>query len=404
MAFLASGPRVLIVALSNWFGGPRLPRAFSRAGFHVTTFGFSGTLIHRSQSVHEAVAVAESTANDELLAVLRATIERTRPDIVVPTDDTSVMVLHTLRARVPADAAPGWNELMARSLGDSRHAVTVRNRKLLAELAAGADVRAPAFARAYGESDARAFAERHGFPIVLKEEDSVAGFGVAICRDAAELETALRRIGQDSASFSQGLLLQSFVEGRTAMRVVAAQNGRVLGGLSALKLETWPGATGPSACVELIENAEMQSSAAAVVAALGYSGFASLDFIVDGSGRAFLLELNPRPTPISHLGERFGGCLCHHLKAALTGQSSEAGEPQGLPAKVALFPQEWVRDQQSSHLAAGVYHDVPWDEPDLVEAYMNFGRGQMRFKTYRLLDQRDRELRKGLAQLLGQPG
>lgn len=404
MAFLTSGPRVLIVALSNWFGGPRLPKAFARAGFHVAAFGFSGTLIHRSQSVHEAVAVAESTPTDELLATLRATIERVRPDIVVPTDDTSVMVLHALRAQAPADAAPAWHELMARSLGDARHALTVRSRKLLAELAAGAGVRAPAFARAYNESDARAFAERHGFPIVLKEEDSVAGFGVAICKDEAELAAALRRIGREPGSFAQGLLLQTFVEGRTAMRVVAAQNGRVLGGLSALKLETWPGATGPSSCVELIENAEMKSGAEAVIAALGYSGFASLDFIVDGSGRAFLLELNPRPTPISHLGERFGGCLCRHLKAALTGQTSEAGEPQGLPARVALFPQEWVRDQQSPHLAAGVLHDVPWDEPDLVEAYLVFGRGQMRFTTYRLLDRRNQELRAKLGELLGQPG
>ncbi|HVY30871.1 MAG TPA: ATP-grasp domain-containing protein [Polyangiaceae bacterium] len=391
------------MALSNWFGGPRLPRAFSRAGFHVTCFGFSGTLIHRSQSVHEAVAIPESTTNEDLLSSLRSLIERTKPDIIVPTDDTSVMVLHTLRAQAQVEARPGWSELMARSLGDAKHALTVRSRKLLAELAAGAGVRAPAFARAYGESEVRAFAARQGLPVVLKQEDSVAGFGVAICRDEAELDGALRRFGQNPASFAQGLLLQAFVEGRTAMRVVVAQNGRVLGGLSALKLETWPGSTGPSSCVELIDNPEMKSAAEAVIAALGYSGFASLDFIVDGSGRAFLLELNPRPTPISHLGERFGGCLCRHLKAALTGQTSEAGEPQALPARVALFPQEWVRDQQSPHLAADVFHDVPWEEPDLVEAYMSFGRGQMRFKTYRLLDQRDRELRRALSELLGEP-
>jgi hypothetical protein len=75
-----------------------------------------------------------------------------------------------------------------------------------------------------------------------------------------------------------------------------------------------------------------------------------------------------------------------------------------LPARVALFPQEWVRDQQSPHLAAGVLHDVPWDEPDLVEAYLVFGRGQMRFTTYGLLDRRNRELRAKLAELSGQPG
>jgi hypothetical protein len=183
------------------------------------------------------------------------------------------------------------------------------------------------------------------------------------------------------------------------MRVVVARGGRVLGGLSAIKLETWPRSTGPSTCVEFIDQPEMQESAAAIIAALGYSGFASFDFMLDGSGRAHLIELNPRPTPIAHLGERFGACLCRHLHAALTGEPGPAGEPRGLPSKVALFPQEWVRDQGSPHLAPGVFHDVPWDEPDLVEAYVTFGRSQMRYSLYGVADLRNDALRKKLAEL-----
>ena len=398
MSVLTASPRVLIVALSNWFGAPRLPRAFLRAGFHVTTFAFSGTLIQRSQSVHEALLVPDDIPNDELLSRLAAALERAQPDIVLATDDTSVIVLHLLRAKLQREPSSRWHELLARSLGDARHAKTVRSRKLLAELAGAAGVRTPAQGAVYSEADALAFAARHGYPVVLKEEDSAAGFGVAICKTEAELRAAVLRIGQNPGSLQHGVLAQSFVEGRTAMRVVVAQAGRVLGGLSAIKLETWPTATGPSTCVELIDHPEMSATAQAVVAALGYSGFASLDFMLDGSGRASLIELNPRPTPISHLGERFGACLCERLKAALTDEPLPTGEPQGLPARVALFPQEWVRDQKSPHLAAGVYHDVPWDEPDLVEAYTVFGRGQMRFMAYRLLDMRNDELRRQLVQ------
>jgi hypothetical protein len=58
-----------------------------------------------------------------------------------------------------------------------------------------------------------------------------------------------------------------------------------------------------------------------------------------------------------------------------------------------------VRDPNSLHLAAGVFHDVPWDEPDLVEAYTAFGRGQMRFSAYRKLAVRNDDLRNRLAQL-----
>lgn len=400
MSLVTGTPRVLILALSNWFGAPRLPRAFRRAGFHVTTFAFSGLLIQRSQAVDEALMLSESVSNDELMSALMAAIERSRADIVIPTDDTTIIALHAAAA---LSLQPGVSErtraVLAASLGDLRHLPTVRSRKLLADLADSVAVRAPQHGVVFNEAEALAFAGTHGYPVVLKEEDSAAGWGVFICKDEAELKAAVLRSSQNPAIFGAGLLAQTFVEGVTAMRVVIAQQGRVLGGLSAIKLETWPNSKGPSTCVELIDHPEMKASAEALVTALGYSGFASLDFMLDGSGRAHLIELNPRPTPISHLGERFGGCLCRHLHAGLTGLPTTATEPQGLPSRVALFPQEWVRDQQSPHLAAAVFHDAPWDEPDLVEAYMMFGRGQMRFAAYRASGYRNDDLRRKLADL-----
>jgi len=400
MSSVTSAPRVLILAFANWFGAPRLPRAFQRAGFHVTTFAFSGLLIQRSQSINESVLLPDSSSNEQLLAALLVAIERSRADIIVPTDDTSIILLHAAAAAArAADVPERTRHTIGASLGDLRHLPTVRSRKLLAALANRLEVRRPGQADVYSEADALAFAAKHGYPIVLKEEDSIAGFGVSICRDEAALQLALRRLAQNPRVLSQGLLAQTFVEGRPAMRVVVAEKGRILGGLSALKLETWPGATGPSSCVELVDHAEMAATAEAIIASLGYSGFASLDFMVDGNGSAHLIELNPRPTPITHLGERVGACLCRKLFASLTGTASVAGEPRGLPLRVALFPQEWVRDQNSPHIQAGVYHDAPWDEPDLVEAYVTMGRAQMRWAGYRALDIRNEDLRQRLAQL-----
>jgi predicted ATP-grasp superfamily ATP-dependent carboligase len=356
-------------------------------------------LMQRSQYVNEAVLHPESIDNDELLASLRATLERLHPDIVIPTDDTSVLVLHQLRAQLGADAPLEQQGLFSRSLGDVRHSKTVRNRKLLAGLATRQRVHTPAQGVVHSEADALHFAAENRYPIVLKEEDSVAGFGVNICKNEGELRRAVQELAKSEGQLADGVLVQGFVEGRSAMRVVVAQAGRVLGGLSAIKLETWPRSTGPSSCVEVIDHPEMEASAASLVDALGYSGFASLDFMLDESGRAALIELNPRPTPISHLGERLGACLFRKLAAALRGEPADAGKPQGLPARVALFPQEWVRDQESAHLAAGVYHDVPWDEPDLVEAYTAFARGQMRYESYGRGFRRNGELRSRLSEL-----
>ena len=400
MSLVTGTPRVLILALSNWIGAPRLPRAFRRAGFHVTTFGFSGLLIQRSQAVDEALLLPETISNDALLEALLVAVERGRVDIVIPTDDASIILLHGAAALAQRASVPEQTRaVFAASLGDLRHLPTVRSRKLLANMAASVGVRAPRHGIIFSEAEALAFVAQHGYPVVLKEEDSVAGMGVSICKNEAELAAATLRCRRNPVIFAAGVLLQTFVEGRTAMRVVVAQRGRVLAGLSAIKLETWPTSTGPSTCVEVFEHPELAATAETVVSALGYSGFASLDFMLGADGQAHLIELNPRPTPIAHLGERFGACLCRHLHAALTGKPTNAAQPHGLPSRVALFPQEWVRDPNSAHLAAGVFHDAPWDEPDLVEAYTVFARGQMRFAAYRALGQRREDLRAKLVEL-----
>ncbi len=399
MSSVTTAPRALLLALSNWFGAPRLPKALERAGFHVTVFAFPGLLIQRAGSIAETLLAERSVSADQLTEALLDAIERSRASIVIPTDDTSILLLHAAEAVAKRTARPRpVLEALADSLGDPKHFSTVRSRKLLATFAAQADVRQPRHSAIFSEQDAIGFAAQHGYPVVLKEEESVAGMGVFICKDEAELRKAIARSSQEPATFGAGLLAQTFVEGRPAMRVVAALRGRVVGGLSAIKLETWPRSTGPSSCVELFAHAEIQQAAEVMINKLGYSGLASLDFMLDAIGQAHLIELNARATPIAHLGERFGGCLFRHLHAALLGQPSQAGEPRGLPSTVALFPQEWVRDQSSPHLSSGVFHDVPWDEPDLVEAYMMFGRGQMRWGEYDAADLRNEALRVKLGQ------
>jgi hypothetical protein len=59
------------------------------------------------------------------------------------------------------------------------------------------------------------------------------------------------------------------------------------------------------------------------------------------------------------------------LPAAL--YSGISGEPLRAAKKVTendiitLFPQEWMRDPASPFLTSG-YHDVPWEEPELLRA------------------------------------
>jgi len=394
-------PRVLIVSLRNWLGAARLPKAFAQAGFHVTALGFPGLLLARSRSASTQLFLPDQGTEGELIAATRSILVDAAPSIVVPTDEAAVELLQAVAATASLElpASDPLLSLLRDSLGDFAQHRLLRDRRALADLARNLGLRAPAHSVVHDRAEALDFAERHGQGLVLKAEESFAGLGVSICKDPAAVEAAVLRLAGNSArALNDGLLAQAFVPGRTAMRAVIAWRGEVLAGLSALKLETHPGSTGPSSVVEFIAQPEMASTARAMIVALGFSGFASLDFIVDESGGAHLIELNSRPTPICHLGAHLGLDLCVALRQALHGEAPEQREPANLPRKVALFPQEWVRNPSSPHFA-DAFHDVPWDEPDLVEAYVIVARQQMRWGDYRYQEERRQKIRELLTRL-----
>jgi len=393
--------RVLIVSLRNWLGAARLPKAFERAGFHVTTVCFPSLLLARTRSAHASLFLPDQGTEAELIQAMRRTLLESAPSIVVPTDEAAVELLQAVAASAARELPESdpLLSLLRDSLGNFAHHRVVRDRRALAELTAQLGVRAPSFNVVHDRAEALAFAERHGGALVLKVEESFAGMGVSICKDLAAVEAAVERLASGNArALKAGVLAQAFVPGRTAMRAVVAWRGQVLSGLSAFKLETHPGPTGPSSVVEFIDQPEMASTARAMIGALGFSGFASLDFMVEDSGLAHLIELNPRPTPICHLGRYLGQDLCAALGQALHGEVPTEREPAALPRKVALFPQEWVRNSSSPHFS-DAYHDVPWDEPDLIEAYVILARQQMRWGDYRQQEERRVKLRELLTQL-----
>jgi hypothetical protein len=398
--------RVVIVATMDWLAPPRLARSFRRAGFHVTSFSYRGLIIANAD-VDAAEYMDDGASDDEMFAALKKLLIERRPNLVVPGDEVAVELLQALAAQLARDpdGDSALRVLLDDSLGSPRHRATLRSRKALAQLASDAGVRTPVQAVVHDLEQARAFAERNGYPAVFKAEESCAGFGVAICENDGSLEAAFGRIrGRNPGAQKDGLLAQSFVAGKTAMRAVIAWRGQLLGGISALKIETHPRSTGPSSVVEIVEHAEMNDTASKLVRELGYSGFGSFDFQIDEAGAAHLIEFNARPTPICHLGHHFDTDLCLALKRAMTGEATEALAARGVPRKVALFPQEWVRRQDSPHFADSL-HDVPWDEPALLGLLLQSGLKQISWGFFIRGDARRDRLRALLEKLEagGQP-
>jgi predicted ATP-grasp superfamily ATP-dependent carboligase len=100
----------------------------------------------------------------------------------------------------------------------------------------------------------------------------------------------------------------------------------------------------------------------------GLNGYAGFDYIVDETGRAFLIEVNPRLMPTGHFSDAFGVDLTAALLAAMR---REPAPKSTFPRHeyVALFPNEWVRDPQSTYLQTA-FHDVPRDDPAVEAAMM----------------------------------
>lgn len=140
--------------------------------------------------------------------------------------------------------------------------------------------------------------------------------------------------------------------------------------------------SGPATVLRLIENAEMSATAETIVRGLNLSGFHGLDYMLEPeSGNAHLIEINPRSTQVGHLTMGPGRDLPAALFSAVSGRTLRESPQITENNTVALFPQEWLRDSESAFLKT-CYHDVPWEEPRLVNACIR-GVGKWRGQNSR---------------------
>jgi glutathione synthase/RimK-type ligase-like ATP-grasp enzyme len=319
------------------------------------------------------------------------------PDLVIPCDDPSVASLHELHeraVRVGGGEGAAVAALIERSIGDAGQFSVARNKSELMAFAAAEGIAVPETTVLRDRSDLLARLPQLSFPSVLKVDGSWGGLGVRVLRGPqdgarafAELEAlsswrsmAKRTVKslslepvrqwrhQSRSAARPRMTLQAYVEGRPANRAIVCWRGEVLAGLSVEALQTL-NETGPATVVRLIEHSDMAEVAATIARRLGLSGFIGFDFILQPTGRAVLIEMNSRPTPICHLAPSEATDLVGVLAAKLSGAPRRRLQQAVAHDVIALFPQELWRDPDSSYLRAS-HHDVPWDEPDFIGAYV----------------------------------
>jgi len=318
-------------------------------------------------------------------------ISATAPDLIVPGDDLATAHLQRLYEREKRRVNGGRSvcELIERSLGSSESFPVVYARAAFMEMARQENIRAPKTGVIENIDELKIWVAQTGFPIVLKANGTSGGDGVRVAHTLEQAERAFRTlqapplmaraakravVDQDKTLVWPSLLrhrsivnAQTFVAGHEATSTVACWEGSVLASLH-FEVINKRDSAGPSSVVRFIENAEMLTAAEKLVRRLKLSGVHGFDFMLEShTGNAYLIEINPRSTQVGHLTLGPGRDLPAALYSALSGDPIRTGPKVTENDTITLFPQEWLRDPASPFLISG-YHDVPWEEPELLRA------------------------------------
>lgn len=383
-------PTVLIATTSSWFPTARLAMALAHAGCTVDAV----CPARHPLGMIGAVRQTYGYRGLRPLGSFAHAIAETKPDLIVPGDDLAALHLHRLHQQ--EGHAGKIATLIERSLGMPESFPVVYARTAFMELAQEEGIRAPQTEMIANPGALKKWLGRMGFPTVLKANGTCGGDGVRVVRTLEEAERALRAlqspplfpravkralVNQDKTLLWPSLVrrcsvvnAQEFVDGREATSAVACWQGTVLASLHFEVLSKRDSAAGPSSVVRLIENAEMSAAAEAMVRRLNLSGLHGFDFMLEAhTGNAYLIEINPRATQVGHLTLGPGRDLPAALYAALSGEVLRAAPKLTDNDTIALFPQEWMRDPESAFLRSA-YHDVPWEEPELLRACVRIRR------------------------------
>ena len=379
----ASGPLILVAATVRWPLAARLAISFHSLGCSVQVWCPAGHALEKTRAVERIHRYRTLQPKRSL----RAAIVASAPDFIVPCDDDAAIQLERLHDCDDDGEEADWvRGLIKRSLGAPSSCARATVRGKLMDLALAERVRIPAAGRLSCAADLEDWVEQHGLPAVIKVDRSWGGLGVTVVRSIEQARAALRSALNPSlfgvlvdlivrrdpvplvARFRRGrpaVTVQKFIVGTPANRAVACWQGEVLAGFSVAALKTQC-PTGPATVVQVIDDEDMTATATKLVRALGLTGFCGLDFVIETATKAaYLIELNPRATPICHLPLGAGRHLPLALYAKLTGEPEASIAPAIANSVIAMFPAEWQRDPHSPYLRTA-FHDVPWTEIDLI--------------------------------------
>lgn len=382
-------PRILIVSWLRWVAGPRLASALIELGAEVHTHCSS---FHPMRAVDGVESRSAYSMTDPVRSI-RAAIRRVRPDVVVSCDDETTNRLYRLLVEAEGGGRPDDAFIagcIERSFGATEAFSVCTSRAELLAAATAAGVRAPLTTAIESWVQLSAWIEANGLPAYLKADGTHGGNGVIEIHSVEEARRAWKRLSSppslvEAAKYlvkqqDLGRLGAMIMRRHGAISVQSAVNGHAANCLAVCKdgallayIGVEVGATakpnGFGTIVRYSDNADMRHAAEAIAHRLHLNGVFGLDFVVkDGTDEAYLIEMNPRLTPLGHL--HFGhehdpaAALC-----ALVTNDLERRERQGEPPReaIAVFPHMLAR---GAPVGVALMVDAPWTQPELLRLSM----------------------------------
>jgi len=377
----AATPVLLVSTATRWYGTARTPRALAKAGFEVTLLTPRNSLAEASRFVTRVAYLPDTATPLEWIHAVAATVRAISPRQIMPCDDMSFRLLAMLALSPPPQMQPALQAelagLVRASLGNPDHYGPSIDKTLICAAAARAGVRVPEHAVIGSIEEATAFADRHGYAVVVKQPYTTAGDGVRVVANAGELATAVStlvapKLDDLEPEATRQLLIQKHIDGTVCHQNVAAWQGRYLAGYAGDRLEAHAGPMPADTVVRYYDNPALRDFAAQLVEAFGMTGLFTSEYIIEKStGLPYLIEINRRISSGTHFGAVMNVDVCAALHAALHDVASptrarlDAGEER----ICVQFPAEWLRNPQSAWLRRHPV-DVPWDDPELLDAML----------------------------------
>jgi predicted ATP-grasp superfamily ATP-dependent carboligase len=223
---------------------------------------------------------------EDFLAALEQELGAGRYDVLLPMELSTQLLVTGGRARLA--------ERVRIPFADPERTLRVHDKGFLAGFAKAQGIDCPATFRPSGAEEAAALAPALPYPALVKPRHASGGRGIVRVERAADFLAAYRSV---HARYPLPIVQECLPPGGEALGVAVLMNfaSQPRASFVYRRLREYPVTGGPSTLRESVRDPQLCESAERLLAALGWTGVAMVEYRVDPrDGRPKLLEVNPR--------------------------------------------------------------------------------------------------------------